>query len=153
MKYITDKRFFKFFIPSLIGAILFIVPINQDGNLSIPIAVVANLLLELMGNNSLTIIWLLISISSVVTLVHKFIGIELLKRNKKLNDLFSIKGFWFIIRMIGFLFVNMIYFNVGPDFIIGDLTGGLVVNDLIPILVCVFLLAGILLALLLNYGL
>jgi lipopolysaccharide/colanic/teichoic acid biosynthesis glycosyltransferase len=39
MKYIKDKRFYKFLIPSLIGAILFVVPINQNGNLTIPIAV------------------------------------------------------------------------------------------------------------------
>ena len=55
--------------------------------------------------------------------------------------------------MIGFVFANMIYFDLGPDAIIGELTGGLVIHDLLPILVCVFLLAGLLLALLLNYGL
>ena len=53
MKFIKDIRFLKFFIPSLIGAILFVVPINQDGNLTIPIAVVANKLLDLMGNYSM----------------------------------------------------------------------------------------------------
>ena len=153
MKYIKDNRFYKFFIPSLIGVILFVVPINQDGNLTIPIAAVANKLLDFMGDHTLTIIWLLISISAIVTLLHRFLGLAVLKKNPKMNDLFSVKGFWFGIRMIGFLFINMIYFGFGPDFIIGDLTGGLVVNDLIPILVCVFLLAGILLSLLLNYGL
>ena len=153
MKYIKEKRFFKFFIPSLIGAILFVVPINQNGNLTIPIAVAANKLLNLMGAHSLTIIWLLISISSILTILHRVLGLSFLKKDPKLDELFGVKGFWFLVRMIGFIFANMIYFNVGPDFIIGDLTGGLVINDLMPILVCVFLLAGILLALLLNYGL
>ena len=32
MKQKKDNRFYKFFIPSLIGAILFVVPINQKGN-------------------------------------------------------------------------------------------------------------------------
>lgn len=153
MKYMKDERFYKFLIPSLLGAILFVLPVNQNGNLTIPIAVAANKLLELMDGHTLTIIWLLISISSIGTLLHGLIGLNILKRNPKMNDLFSVKGFWFWIRMLGFLFVNMIYFGFGPDFIIGDSTGGLVANDLIPILVCVFLLAGILLALLLNYGL
>lgn len=153
MKFIKDIRFFKFLIPSLIGAILFVVPINQNGNLTIPIAVAANKLLDLMGNHTLTIIWGLISISAILTLLHKFYGISILKKDLKMDALFSVKGLWFWIRMIGFLFINMIYFGIGPDFIIGDLTGGLVANDLIPILVCVFLLAGVLLALLLNYGL
>ena len=153
MKYMKENHFYKFLIPSLIGAILFVLPVNQNGNLTIPIAVAANKLLEFMGGHTLTIIWLLISISAVGTLLHRLIGIDILKKDPKMNDLFSVKGFWFWIRMVGFLFVNMIYFNFGPNFIIGDSTGGLVANDLIPILVCVFLLAGILLALLLNYGL
>ena len=153
MNIVKDKRFFKFLFPSLIGAFLFVTPIKQGGNMTIPIAVAANKLLAVMGNATLTIIWLLISISAVVTLIHKAIGIGPLKKNPKLDSLFSVKGFWLVIRMIGFAFANMIYFNIGPDFIIGGATGGMVINDLIPILVCVFLLAGILLALLLNYGL
>lgn len=153
MKQKKDNRFYKFFIPSLIGAILFVVPVNQNGNLTIPIAVASNKLLDLMSAYTLMIIWLLISGSAIVTLLHKFVGLSILKKNQKMNELFSVKGIWFWIRMTGFLFINMIYFGFGPKFIIGDLTGGMVANDLLPILVCVFLLAGILLALLLNYGL
>lgn len=153
MNILNDKRFFKFLLPSLIGAFLFVTPIKQGGNMTIPIAVAANMLLNSMGNATLTIIWLLISLSAILTIVHKTIGIKLLQKNPKLDNLFSVKGFWLAIRMVGFLFANMIYFNVGPEIIIGELTGGMVINDLIPILVCVFLLAGILLALLLNYGL
>ncbi|MEF2837184.1 MAG: YjiH family protein [Oscillospiraceae bacterium] len=153
MKLLKDPRFFKFLIPSCIGALLFVVPIRQDGNLTIPIAVAANGLLALMGEYSLTIVWFLISVSAIVTILHRCLNFTFIKQNPKFDALFSPKGFWFWIRMIGFLFANMIYFNVGPDFIIGDLTGGLVIRDLIPILVCVFLLAGMLLALLLNYGL
>ena len=153
MKILKDPRFLKFLIPSLIGAFLFVIPISQDGNLTIPIAVVANKLLDLMGDHTLTIIWGLISISAVMTLLHRFFRLPFLKKNPKLDALFGVRKFWFWTRMIGFVFANMIFFGIGPDFIIGDLTGGLVINDLIPILVCVFLLAGLLLALLLNYGL
>lgn len=153
MKLTKDVRFYKFFIPSLVGAFLFVLPVSQNGNLTIPIAIAANKLLDIMGDYTLTIIWLLISISAIVTLLHRFLGLGFLKKNPKMDALFRVKGFWFWIRMTGFLFVNMIYFGFGPEFIIGDLTGGLVAQDLIPILVCVFLLAGVLLALLLNYGL
>ena len=153
MKLIKDKRFWRFLIPSIVGAFLFITPINENGNLTIPIALVAHKLLAIMGDNALTIIWALISISAIVTVIHKVIGIKILKKHKKIDQLFNVKGIWFVVRMVGFLFANMIYFGIGPDFIIGDLTGGVVVYDLLPILVCVFFLAGLLLALLLNYGL
>ena len=153
MKILKDTRFYKFLIPSLVGTFLFVTPINQNGNLTIPIAVAAGKLLELTGEHMLTIIWALISISAIVTVLHKFLNLGFLKKNPKLDSVFSVQGFWFWTRMTGFLFANMIYFGIGPDFIVGDLTGGLVIHDLIPTLVCVFLLAGILLALLLNYGL
>ena len=153
MKILNDKRFYKFLFPSLVGAFLFVTPIKLDGNMTIPIAVAANKLLDIMGDATLTIIWILISLSAILTIAHKTIGIGLLRKNPKLDSLFSVKGFWLTIRMVGFVFANMIYFNVGPEIIIGGLTGGMVINDLIPILVCVFLLAGVLLALLLNYGL
>ncbi len=150
---LKDKRLHKFLIPSFIGAFLFVTPVSQNGNLTIPIAVAANALLSLMGEYSLTVIWLLISLSAVLTVLHKIVGIGAFKKDPKLDKLFGVKGFWFIIRIIGFVFANMIYFDIGPEFIIGGATGGLVINDLLPILVCVFLLAGVLLALLLNYGL
>ena len=153
MKLLKDIRFYKFLIPSLIGVFLFVTPVSRDGNLTIPIAIAAHKLLDLMGSHSLTIIWALISASAVITIAHRVWELPFLKKIPKLDALFSVKGFWFWTRMVGFLFANMIYWGIGPDFIIGDLTGGLVINDLIPILVCVFLLAGVLLALLLNYGL
>ena len=153
MKLFKDIRFYKFLIPSLIGMFLFVTPIIQDGNMTIPVAVMANGLLDIIDDYSLTILWILITLSGLLTIIHKFIGIKFFEKYEKVDQLFNIKGFWFYVRMIGLLFVNMIYFDIGPEIIIGNNTGGLVIYDLLPILVCVFLLAGILLALLLNYGL
>jgi len=153
MNLFKDKRFLKFLLPSLVGMVLFVIPVSQDGSLTIPIAVAANFLLNLMGVHSSTVIWLLISLSAVVTLLHKTVGVPFIRKNRKLDALFSVKGLWFFVLMAGFAFVNMIYFGVGPACILSDETGGLIIRDLMPILTCVFLLAGILLALLLNYGL
>ena len=153
MKLLKEKRFYKFLIPSLIGILLFVTPINHNGNLTIPIAVLANLLLDVMGDFSTTIICSLISISAIITLIHKFKPISFISADPKLNNLFSVKGFWFGVRMIGFVFAIMMFTGIGPEIIIGDVTGSVVLYDLMPILVCVFLLAGMLLSLLLNYGL
>lgn len=153
MKILKEKRFYKFIIPSLIGIFLFITPIQQSGNLTIPIAVMANWLLHLMGNHALTVIWLLVSLSGLLTIIHKLVPMPILKKYPKYDNLLNVNWFWFAVRMIGVIFVNMIFFDIGPDWIIGDLTGGVVAFDLMPILVCVFFLAGLLLALLLNYGL
>ena len=153
MKLLKDKNFYKFIIPSIIGMLLFVTPVNHDGNLTIPVAILANMLLDFMGDASTAVICGLISISAVLTLVHKIKPLGFISRNPKLENLFGVKGFWFAVRMTGFVFAIMMFFGIGPEIIIGELTGGVVLYDLMPILVCVFLLAGILLSLLLNYGL
>lgn len=153
MKLLKDIRFYKFLLPSLMGAVLFVVPVRQGGELTIPIAIAANGLLGLLGENALTVIWALISLSGVLTLLYRLFRPAFLSGDPKLSALFGVTGFWFWVRMAGAVLVNMIFFGIGPDLVTGELTGGLVANDLLPILVCVFLLAGLLLALLLNYGL
>ena len=153
MRILKEKRFYKFIIPSFIGLLLFVTPIKSDGNLTIPIAVMANWLLEFMGDYALTVIWALVSLSAVITFVHKLFDIPILRRYSPINKLFDVNWFWFSVRIVGFLIANMMFFGVGPEIIIGELTGSVVIHDLMPILVCVFFLAGLLLALLLNYGL
>jgi nucleoside recognition membrane protein YjiH len=125
MKLFKNPNFYRFLIPSMIGAFLFVTPINQDGNLTIPVAVAANGLLDLMGSYSLTVIWGLISLSALITVIHRITPLAFVARDAKLAALFGVRGFWFWVRMTGALFANMIYFGIGPDWIIGDLTGGL----------------------------
>lgn len=153
MKILKNKNFYRFLIPSLIGIFLFVTPIGSNGNLTIPVAVMANGLLNFMGDNSLTVIYVLISISAIVTVLHKIFNFKAFIIIEPLNKLFSPSHFWFGVRIVGFIFATMIYFDFGPEFIISDATGSLVINDLMPILVCVFFLAGLLLPLLLNFGL
>lgn len=153
MKLLKDKRFYRFLFPSLVGIFLFVTPISQAGNLTIPVAVIANWLVAKMSGFSIWVVWALISISSVVTILHKIFHFSFLKRNTKLDALFGVRGFWFAVRMIGFVLINLIFFGIGPDFLIGSATGGFVTNDLLPLLICVFFLGGMLLSLLVNYGL
>ena len=153
MKLLRNKNFYKFLIPSLIGLFLFVTPIQSEGNLTIPIAVIANKLLNLMGDASTLIIYLLVSISAIVTIIHKIHPIAFIQNHEKLENLFNIKGIWLVVRLVGFVFANLLFWGVGPEMILSEDTGGLVIHGLMPILVCVFLLAGILLSLLLNFGL
>jgi len=153
MKLSKDFRIPRFLIPSLMGLFLFVTPVYQNGNMTIPVALMAHGLLSWIEHFSLTLLWILITMSAGITIVHRIKPIPALVRNEKIHDLFSVHGFWFWVRMAGAVFVNMIYFGAGPEMIVGENTGFLVVDDLLPILVCVFFLAGILLPLLLNYGL
>jgi nucleoside recognition membrane protein YjiH len=101
----------------------------------------------------LHILWGVISLSGLLTILHKLFKIPFFARNPKLDALFGVKGIWLIIRLLGVVLVNMIYFGLGPDVIIGELTGGFVMTTLLPTLFAVFFLAALLLSLLIDYGL
>ncbi len=153
MKLLKNKTFYKFLIPSLIGMTLFVIPIRSGGNLTIPIAVIANFLLRLMGSYSTLVIYVLVSLSALITIIHKIHKIPFIRDHENLNNLFDVKGIWFVIRILGLIFANMLFWGIGPEMVLSEDTGGLVIHGLMPILVCVFLLAGMLLSLLLNFGL
>ena len=153
MRLFKNKMFWRFLIPSMIGIFLFVTPIRYEGNLSIPIAVVSGILQDILAGYSGTVLWALISLSTVITIAHKLFKISFIKRSPKLDALFGVKGFWFFVRMLGCVLANLVFFGVGPDFLMGERTAGFVMSDLLPTLMCVFLLAGLLLSLLTDYGL
>lgn len=47
----------------------------------------------------------------------------------------------------------MAFYHTGPEMVWEENTGGMVLNGLLPTLFCVFIFAGMLLPLLLNFGL
>lgn len=153
MKLWKNKAFWRFLIPSLIGIFLFITPVQFQGEPTIPIAMLAHILKRLIGENFLTVSWILITSSAVVTVLHKILNFRFLRRNAKINETFSVGGFWLAVRLAGCVLINLIYFQCGPAFIIGPRTGALVATDLLPTLACIFFLGGIFLSLLTDYGL
>lgn len=151
-KYHTSSLF-KFIIPSLVGISLFMIPIKIEENITIPIAFMANFIegnfTELLKFMAL----ILISLSVIGSVVIKLFKPKFLTKNTYFNNLFNVTPIWFIARILGMIFIICTFFKIGPEFIWSEATGGLVLNDLLPILIAVFLFAGFLLPLLLDFGL
>lgn len=147
------KDYLKFIIPSLIGLLLFIVPIKADGSITIPIAFLSGQIMNLVGDwiPLLTIIFMVLgSIGSLIVIIAKP---DFIIKNQFLNSLLNVSKAWIIIRLIGTVFAILTFIQWGPDWIISENTGDLLLHGLIPTLFATFLLAGILLPLLLNFGL
>ncbi|MDO5519684.1 MAG: YjiH family protein [bacterium] len=151
------QNYLKFILPSLVGIVLFILPINDHGQFTIPIAVLSNLLMEFFAKY--------INVILVVLICTSFFGSILIKVIKKINSetkllkfeliatLFDIKPLSLVIRGISTVYVVITYFFPQYEVIASTATGGLVFSDLLPVLFSIFLLAGICLPLLLNFGL
>ena len=78
---IKISSFLKFFIPSIIGILLFMTPINIGGEVTIPVAFLSNYTVNLIGDILPLIAVLLISISALGSILVKFIK----PKNKVLN--------------------------------------------------------------------
>lgn len=149
----TKNSFWMFFIPSVIGIFLFMLPIQYAGELTIPVAVLAKFVKALLGDSIVAITTAVIALTSVASIMTKLLKPAFIIGNPFLNNLLNPTPIWLAVRLIGGGAVLMTFFQVGPEAVWNENTGGLVLHDLLPTLFSVFLFAGLLLPLLLNFGL
>ena len=143
--------FLKFFIPSIIGIFMFLVPLNIDGETTVPVAFFANFIIDTLTIETITLLVVItIVISAVMSILYSWI---LKSGSGFLNDVFNTTNFWVILRAIGAVFAVLAYLGAGPEMISSGGTGSMILNDLLPTLFTVFIIAGFFLPLLLNYGL
>lgn len=150
---ITWLDHLKFIIPSLIGIFLFMTPIKVGSGFTIPVGLLANKLEDAIGNYLSLIMMLILIITALFTIIAFIIGPNAFKRTPFFQNLFHVNLFWTLTRAIAAVFAIMVYFQVGPEAIIGEATGQELLNGLLHSLFTVFLFAGLFLPLLMNYGL
>ncbi|MDR5658696.1 YjiH family protein [Serpentinicella sp. ANB-PHB4] len=143
----------RFIVPSIIGIILFMVPISFQGEITIPVALFSGLVEDLLADSLPFIITGLISITALISIFTKFMKPAFILNNDYAKNLFNVSPFWLITRVLGALFALSTLLEVGPEWIWFEYTGGLLLLDLLPVLFAVFLFAGIFLPLLLEFGL
>lgn len=150
---VTLKDNFKFIIPSIIGILLFMIPINHKGDITIPIAIFSGMLVDFLGEYLVYLITGTLAISAVFSLIATLFKPKFITNNKLLNSLFSTTPLWLTARVLGGIFGVLAAFQIGPEMIISADTGSFVLHDLLTVLFSIFLFAGLFLPLLLNFGL
>ena len=153
------KQILGFVLPSLIGIALFMIPIQVDGSWTIVVKVVADIIGNALGDFLPLLCVLIVTISAVLGVVS--LGKPSFTTSYPLVDAtFSTTPVWAIIRVAGAIFIWIAYLGLGaddPESILGAIsspdTGGFVLGDLLTVLVIIFFLAGLLLPLLLDFGL
>lgn len=149
----NKSSYFKFLIPSIMGIILFMTPLSLGGEITIPVAFFAKVIMNKLSEILPAITLGLIVISLIGTLVTKIFKPKSIKENTYLKGLFDVDIIWTIARILGGILVISSYFKIGPEFLWSENTGGLLLYSLLPILFSVFLFAGLLLPLILDFGL
>jgi nucleoside recognition membrane protein YjiH len=142
-----------FIIPSLIGVICFMIPLKLENSYIVPIAYLSTKIKSEFSSYLPSIIVIISLISVFLTILFKLIPPTRTKKNTFLLNLFSPTNIWILIRILGGVFIVMAFFKIGPSFICATNTGGLVLFELLPTLLSIFIIAPLLLPLLISFGL
>ena len=157
MKQYSFKQIAGFIVPSVIGILLFMVPIQVNGSWTIAIKVLADVIGTALGG-------FLPLLCAIIVTVSAILGVASLGKPSFITSYpivdatFSTTHVWAVVRVIGAVFVWIAFLQLGDEgsvlhMISNESTGGFVLNDLLTVLVIIFLLAGLLLPLLLDFGL
>ena len=149
----TSPKVSSFLLPSLLGVFLFMTPIPYNGSVTIPVAILAKLFTTGIGDWAKWLITALICSSALMSSYVLFAKPSWLGKSPLLTALFKLSPGWYAVRMAGAAMVLAIVSGFGPEVIRSEDTGGLILFDLLPTLLGVFLFAGMLLPLLLYFGL
>ncbi len=148
-----------FLVPSIVGIILFMIPVQYDGSWTIVVKIIADMISNAIGDMLPGLCLIIVTVSAVLGII--FLGKpNFIATYPIVANTFSTTAIWVVIRIVGAIFIWLTYFGIdadNPDSMIGLITsgdnGGFVLNDLLSVLVVIFLLAGLLLPLLLDFGL
>lgn len=155
MKKFSLSTWLLFLIPSIIGIFLFMIPFKFEGEWKIPVAILANMVagaVEPIMPWTVTIVMILAALGSIIYQFKKDPNPE---DQTFFEKLFQVNWFWTIVRIIGAVFAVMVVANIGPEAVRSGDTGGLLLSStgLLSFLFTIFLFAGLLLPLILNFGL
>lgn len=152
-KRIVRTQLLHFVIPSLCGLLLFMIPLPWSGQATVFIAYLAKQVEQWLAPG--------LQLTAVMIIIGAWIGsayTRWLRPSRLLHipiwrTLFQVSSLWFMTCTLGMIFAVLTYFHLGPEWIWSDHTGGMLLMKLIPSLLVVFMLAGFLLPLLVDFGL
>ena len=149
-----------FLIPSIIGILLFMIPVQYDGVWTVVVKILADIIGQAIGDYLQILCVFIVTVSAVL-------GIASLRKPTFIttypiiHSTFATTAIWAVIRLIGAVFIWLTYLGFdaedGSEGLLHMITckdaGGFVLGDLLSVLVIIFLLAGLLLPLMLDFGL
>lgn len=150
----------RFIIPSVIGIVLFMIPVKQNGEWTILVKILADAIGSALSGVLPILCVLIVTVSAVMSVIAlakpKFI-----MDNEILSGAFAASPLWVVVRVLGMVFIWLTYLGIdaGDDatgfihMITEGGAGGFVLGDLLTVLVIIFAIAGLLLPLLLDFGL
>ena len=152
----SAKQILRFAIPSITGLLLFVIPIPWGGgSLTIGVGYFAAQFSTAYGKALPSFMVYVVIASAIITLISTVFKPKFISNNKFLKELFIVTPLTLAIRIVAAVFAYAVLYSVtaiGLDKISNKNTGGVVVNDLFPVLATWFFFSGFFLPLLMEFG-
>ncbi|WP_456272380.1 YjiH family protein [Bacillus sp. AK031] len=149
----SARSYLWFIVPSLLGVLLFLFPISYGGKITIGVGVMAEYIQAVLEPVLPGLMTAILVVSAVLPIIAKAFKPKFLMGSPFIKQLFYVDTFWMITRIAGAVFALMTLFSIGPTIITSDVTGGTMLFALVPVLAAWFLFAGLLMPLLMEFGL
>lgn len=154
------KKTALFIIPSLLGILLFMVPVRIDGQVTICVKIIADMIGKGLSAFLPAMCVCIIVCSALLSVLARIMPGPF-SRNTVLAENFRVTWPWLVVRIAAAAMVCLSWLGIdaGKDekgfihMITESGAGGFVLNDLLTVLVIIFAIAGLLLPLLLDFGL
>ncbi|MCZ6771049.1 MAG: YjiH family protein [Proteobacteria bacterium] len=142
----------KFFLPSTLGVLLFLVPFNVDGATKVLLGVIADWINASAGAHMRTFCAFVFVTSALLTPLYSFGPVALRRRLPWLKTAFQAGLITTLMRIAGGVFCGLTFVGIGPEWIIGPDTGGTAYFSIAAIIFCLIGTGAMLMPLLTDYG-
>jgi nucleoside recognition membrane protein YjiH len=143
----------KFFLPSALGILLFLVPVKIDGVSKVVLGVIADWINASAGTHMRSFCVFMFVSSAILTPVYSYGPSAVRRRFPALRPAFQAGPIATVMRMGGGVFASLTFLGTGPEWIIGANTGGTAYFTIAAIIFCLIGVGAMLMPLLTDYGL
>lgn len=145
--------FLRFFVPSMIGLLLFLVPFpTADGGFTILFGLYSEWINAQFGFFLVELMLVLAVIASVASIFHLLVKTDWSETRPVMHAIAATSIGWVFLRTVGALIGLMVYFEFGPEILRLEDTGVVVLTELTIAFVIVILPACFLMPLLTEFG-
>lgn len=148
----TTNTKWKCVILSAIGVFLFLMPMSYQGKLTLTIGIVTNWLTDIMTPIMPVFVQIVILASALGSLLYLTIKPKFMTKSAYWRDLFDTTPTWYIMRFVASVVIVMYALKIGPEWIIGDKTGGYVITQFLNSFISTIFVGGALMTFLLDFG-
>lgn len=152
-EHFSSAQVMKFVLPSLFGAIVFLMPFPDKDSLNTILGMLIDFFKAILKPWLTFTAMTLVCLGTIASVWGTLCKPKIVMENDFYRDLLVITPFWLVSRVVGALFYIAIFYKIGPEWFWNIDNGGTPASILAPALLVIFIILAGFIPLLTDYGL